>query len=194
MGPERPVQAAASAEAAPRGSNKQSAHLLVAVCRGKSRVQCAGALYLTHYKGAHGVMFFSSASAYDTSLQAPTPTIPPFSRYGTLTVPLLSSRLQTLPPPTPASQGRPLGLETSESERSTSTAAQRPLVVVVVVRALTSDYLRQASQNLGKYPSYFDKDRLYREGLPRGGHSSTRTRTVPQHGMVRCSWTLGERR
>ena len=26
-----------------------------------------------------------------------------------------------------------------------------PLVLVVVVRALTSDYLRQASQNLGKY-------------------------------------------
>ena len=28
-------------------------------------------------------MFFLSASAYETSLQAPTPTIPPFSRYGT---------------------------------------------------------------------------------------------------------------
>ena len=27
--------------------------------------------------------------------------------------------------------------------------------------------------------AYFDKDQLLREGLPKGGHSSTRTRGVP---------------
>ena len=36
------------------------------------------------------------------------------------------------------------------------TAARRPcVVVVVVVVATTPNYLRQASQNLGKYPYYF---------------------------------------
>ena len=43
----------------------------------------------------------------------------------------------------------------AHARRAIQTAARKPLVVVVV-RALTSDYLRQASQNLGKY--YMSQD------------------------------------
>ena len=59
--------------------------------------------------------------------------------------------------PNAASQGRPPDGSGGESERSTQngSAARRPcvvvVVVVVVVVAATPNYLRQASQNLGKY-------------------------------------------
>ena len=56
--------------------------------------------------------------------------------------------------PNAASQGRPPDGSGGESERSTQNGRRRPcvvvVVVVVVVRTPTPNYLRQASQNLGK--------------------------------------------
>ena len=46
---------------------------------------------------------------------------------------------------------RRLGLESVKASAPLPTAARRPCVVVVVVVAATPNYLRQASQNLGKY-------------------------------------------
>ena len=60
--------------------------------------------------------------------------------------------------PNAASQGRPPdgsgGSESVKASAPLQTAARRPLVVVVVVVAATPNYLRQASQNLGKYSSF----------------------------------------
>ena len=54
--------------------------------------------------------------------------------------------------PNAASQGRPPDGSGGESERSTQNGrAKTFVVVVVVVVAATPNYLRQASQNLGKY-------------------------------------------
>ena len=55
--------------------------------------------------------------------------------------------------PNAASQGRPPDGSGGESERSTQNGRAKTLVVVVVVVvvAATPNYLRQASQNLGKY-------------------------------------------
>ena len=54
--------------------------------------------------------------------------------------------------PNAASQGRPPDGSGGESERSTQNGRAKTLVVVVVVvRTPTPNYLRQASQNLGKY-------------------------------------------
>ena len=55
--------------------------------------------------------------------------------------------------PNAASQGRPPDGSGGESERSTPNGRAKTLVVVVVVVvvAATPNYLRQASQNLGKY-------------------------------------------
>ena len=53
----------------------------------------------------------------------------------------------------PGPAARRLGLESVKARAPLQTAARRPLVVVVVVVvvAATPNYLRQASQNLGKY-------------------------------------------
>ena len=57
----------------------------------------------------------------------------------------------------PGPAARRLGLESVKARAPLQTAARRPLVVVVVVVvvvvAATPNYLRQASQNLGKYLS-----------------------------------------
>ena len=53
--------------------------------------------------------------------------------------------------PNAASQGRPPDGSGGESERSTQNGRAKTCVVVVVVRTPTPNYLRQASQNLGKY-------------------------------------------
>ena len=56
--------------------------------------------------------------------------------------------------PNAASQGRPPDGSGGESERSTQNGRAKTfcvVVVVVVVVAATPNYLRQASQNLGKY-------------------------------------------
>ena len=51
----------------------------------------------------------------------------------------------------PGPAARRLGLESVKASAPLPTAARRPCVVVVVVVAATPNYLRQASQNLGKY-------------------------------------------
>ena len=53
----------------------------------------------------------------------------------------------------PGPAARRLGLERVKASAPLQTAARRPcvVVVVVVVVAATPNYLRQASQNLGKY-------------------------------------------
>ena len=62
--------------------------------------------------------------------------------------------------PNAASQGRPPDGSGGESERSTQNGRAKTLVVVVVVVvvAATPNYLRQASQNLGKYSTSSGRD------------------------------------
>lgn len=75
----------------------------------------------------------------------------------------------------PGPATRRLGLESVKASAPLPTAARRPCVVVVV--AATPNYLRQASQNLGKYtPQYtheLPRARLYKPAAPPALHART---------------------